>query len=228
MPSQARQNFDVNFEDIESLIDISNGMLSLDESDGESSEFEINVLYRSALVLMISHWEAYIEDICSEALTHIIENIDNPDELPKEIKKSVAKEINESVNKIEVWKLAGNGWKDYLKQREMVYTKDRNRVFNTPKPIQTNEFIEKVLGLKNITNSWNIDNSSSKDCCDRLVTLVELRGQIAHRGKLEHEVTKDWLLGEVHFIRKIVAKTGGEINSHVMKIVGTGLWSLSV
>ena len=46
MSSQARKNFDNNFEDIEHLIGMGKGMLALDEADGECSEEEINVLLK--------------------------------------------------------------------------------------------------------------------------------------------------------------------------------------
>lgn len=224
MTSQARKNFDKNFEDVEHLIGMGQGMRILEETDGECSDAEVNVLYRSALVLMISHWEAYIEDICAEALSHIVEATANPDKLPKEIRKKIGKEIKNIDNDIEAWKLAGEGWKDYLKQRESKFSEERNRSFNTPKPEQTNLFIENVIGLKNVTSSWKIEGSTEKESAERLKKLVELRGQIAHRGKLNHELTEDWLLEEVKFLKKVVSKTGGKINSHVKKSVGTGLW----
>ncbi len=224
MPSQARKNFDSNFEDIEHLIGMVKGMRILDETDGENSDAEVNVLYRSAVVLMISHWEAYIEDICAEALSHIVEETTDPDKLPKEIRKKVGKEIKSTNNDIEAWKLAADGWKVFLKQREAKYFEERNRSFNTPKPEQTNMFVENVIGLKNITNSWKFDDVSAEENAERLKKLVELRGQIAHRGNLNHELTEDWLVEEVKFLKKIVSKTGGKINGHVKKSVGTGLW----
>src|SRR5437867_8740204 len=71
-------------------------MVLLSKHDGEPLPEAHEVLFRSAVVLMVSHWEAYIEDICSEALDHLIQYTTDPAKLPKEIKKQVADEIKSS------------------------------------------------------------------------------------------------------------------------------------
>ena len=44
---------------------------------------------------MVSHWEAYIEDITSEAIAHIVNKTKDSSTLPKELKKQIATGIKE-------------------------------------------------------------------------------------------------------------------------------------
>ena len=88
MPSNARKKFDENMADVDHLIDLYGAMEALSEADGEPISEGIDVLFRSAVVLMVSHWEAYVEDICSEALTHLVDHLPSAESLPKELKLS--------------------------------------------------------------------------------------------------------------------------------------------
>ena len=75
MPSKARKRFDENAGDIDLLIDLYQGTVELYKDDKAVVEKVYEVLFRSAIVLMVSHWEAYIEDICSEALEHLMTHV---------------------------------------------------------------------------------------------------------------------------------------------------------
>ncbi len=229
MASKSWEKFDENFEDIERLVDLGDIMSYFDKEGGEDSDKDdldkdIDVLYRAAVVLMVSHWEAYVENICSEALSALVENVNKSDDLPKEIKKQVANEIKETKNEIEIWKIADDGWKKYLREKLLNYKEVRDRSFNTPKSAQTEEFVNKVVGLPKITESWVFDDFTAKKSKEKLDNLIEIRGQIAHRGKLGQKISKEWLLCHVKFLRKIVSKTGGKINMHIKKATGQSLW----
>ena len=215
MTSNSRKEFDENFEDIEMLLDIEGGLRLFDKEDGKSSEDVIDVLYRSAIVLMVSHWEAYVEDICSEALKVLVSNTKEASKLPKEIKKQVAKEVEKTKNEIELWKLADKGWKKYLKNRLGSFKERRDRSFNTPKSTQTEEFIYKTLGLSKITSSWKFKGYSPIECKEKLDNLITIRGQIAHRGKLDQGISKKWLTEYIEFLKN---------NTHIKKTTGKGLW----
>jgi RiboL-PSP-HEPN len=225
MTSRSRKQFDENFSDIEALVDLGDGLRTLDQDDGQCSDDEIDVLYRSAVVLMVSHWEAYIEAISSEALAFIIENLKHSDDLPKELKKQIAKEIKDEKNELEMWQLADDGWKDYLKKRLKKYEESRNRSFNTPKSAQTDDFIQRTIGITKITEAWKSESFEPKEARNKIDKLVEIRGQIAHRGRLEQQLSKEWILAHVSFLKKIVSKTGGRIKKHVKGITGKDLWS---
>jgi hypothetical protein len=56
----------------------------------------LDVLFRSAVVLMVSCWEAYIEDICSDALEHLVTHATDASALPKSVKQQIAIELKSS------------------------------------------------------------------------------------------------------------------------------------
>lgn len=224
MASKARLKFDQSLGDIEQLVDFYNALETLSEADGEPIPTGADVLFRSALVLLVSHWEVYVEDICSEALEHMVAHATSASDLPKEIKQHVATDLKKAPNEIEVWKIADDGWRDYLKSRLVPMQETRNRSFNTPKAQPTAEFFERGLGLADVTTAWNFGKLSPAEARKKLDLLIEARGQIAHRGQITPKIDKDKVIDYTKFIRDVASKTGGRINAHVKKITKKGLW----
>lgn len=224
MPSNARKRFDESATDIDNLIDTYRAMVALWEEDKEPVPEGFEVLFRSAVVLMVSHWEAYVEDICHEALEHLVLYTREASKLPKEIKKQVASAVKGAENEIEVWKLADNGWKDYLKERMAGLKEARDRSFNSPKAQQTSDFVKKSLGIEDIQNSWRFDDIEPKVVARKLDTLIEIRGEIAHRGRVKQKLDQYFVSEHISFLRKLVSKTGDRINSHLKKATGKSLW----
>ncbi len=69
MPTLAREHFNRNAQDIDNLIGLYQIVVGeLFKDDPEQVSNALEVLLRSAVVLIVSHWEAYIEDIADEAL----------------------------------------------------------------------------------------------------------------------------------------------------------------
>lgn len=224
MPSKAWEKFKENAEDLDQLMVLYDGMVTLYEDAGDPVPEGMEVLFRSAVVLMVSHWEAYIEDITSEALNHLVSKTKESTSLPKEIKKQVATELKAATNEIEVWKIADGGWRPYIKGRLKNFKEVRDRNFNTPKALKTQEFIKVAIGLENICSAWATDEVTEAEAKKKLDALIEVRGQIAHRGRLDEKLDKVWVVDHMGFLRKLASKTGGEINAHVRGITGSGLW----
>lgn len=68
MPSKARTSLAENLNDIDKL-------LELHASEGGAARgrrYDLEVLNKSAIVLISSYWEAYCEDLAEETLEHII------------------------------------------------------------------------------------------------------------------------------------------------------------
>lgn len=227
MPSKAFKRFST-LSDCDVLLDMHDGLVALvaaDEGDHDPIPEGLDVLFRAAVVMMVSQWEAYIEDICSEGLNHLVEHVPDASSLPKEIRKLIAAELKEDRNEIAVWALAGDGWRRYLQSRLAMLKVGRDRSFNTPKAQNTAEFVRRALGIADIRAAWAFDGLQPAAVAKRLDMLVEVRGQIAHRGSIEQHIDREWVLDQMAFLRKVVAKTGGRINSHVKRVTGKPLWS---
>ena len=70
MASQARAAFDKNAADIERLLEIHADL----GGDQRGRRFRLEVLNKSAVVLITAFWEAYCEDLAAEALDHLIQH----------------------------------------------------------------------------------------------------------------------------------------------------------
>jgi len=225
MASQARKTFDENHKDIENLLDYYSVSEQLHEDNPEDGLMDgADVVLRSAIVLLVTYWEAYLEDIVTEAIEHIVEHVKDPIKIPKELKKTVIRELIAEKNELALWKLTGDGWRDCIKSRLPQLKEARNRSFNTPKSTPTQIFIRSALGIEDITKSWLFQERDAITNAKFLDKLVELRGQIAHRGKIKKEITDESVKMLSLFVKEIVSKTGGSINTGVKKIAGSPLW----
>jgi hypothetical protein len=63
---------------------------------GRGRRYGLEVLNKSAIVLITAFWEAYYEDLATEALEHLVTNADSVEKLPLELKKRVASELRET------------------------------------------------------------------------------------------------------------------------------------
>lgn len=225
MASNARNSFDENLVDIERLIDFHQVAEHLDKEVSPDSPPPVgkDVVLRSAIVLLVTYWEAYLEDITTEAITLIVDKVSDPTKLPKDLKKSIIKELAKDPNELASWQLAGDGWRKLLQDRLPKLQEGRDRSFNTPKSHQTREFLSVALGIADVTKAWEFAERTPEENAAKLDALVETRGQIAHRGKLTKKITEESVTDATDFIKKLVSKTGGKISTEVKKITGISL-----
>ncbi len=113
MPSKARLAFNENADDISRLLEIHSGI----GGDAKGRRYRLEVLNKSAIVLITAFWEGYCEDLAAEALKHIVDYAQDSSSLPGELKKRVAKELKADPNEIATWRLADQGWRSVLNKR---------------------------------------------------------------------------------------------------------------
>ncbi|WP_057401594.1 HEPN domain-containing protein [Pseudomonas amygdali] len=220
MPSKARTALTANIIDVQRLLDIH----AEKGGDGPGRRRGLEVLNKSAVVLLTAYWESYCEDIAEEAIEHIIKYAKSADVLPLEIKKLIAKELKESKNELAVWSVADGAWRQLLTDRLEKFKASRNWDFNTPKPTQVDKLFMDALGINKISDSWSWDKTTSEMARKKLMGFVELRGAIAHRGKSDDSVKKITVTGYLELVSRLAGKTGGVVNRHCRKITGKHLY----
>jgi hypothetical protein len=218
--SKARKAFDDNAGDIDRLLEIHEAL----GGTGVGRRHQLEVLNKSALVLLTATWEAYCEDIAAEALEHLIVHAPSPEALPKEVKQVVAKELKGEAHELAMWQLAGDGWRAVLRGRLDRLREQRNRQFNAPKSAGVDELFSKALGLDKVSDAWNWPRMSVAGARKKLDQLVDLRGAIAHRGRGSGHCYKSEVESYFTHVRRLVSKTGGRVNTFVRKATGKGLW----
>ncbi len=222
MPSNARIGFDANLKDIERLME-------LHKQEGGISRgrrYGLEVLNKSAVVLITSYWEAYCEDIAAEAMEHIVTHAKTADALPKVLKKEIAKELENDKNELAIWEVADGKWKNHLQSRLVRLQEDRNRKLNTPKSGNIDQLFESAVGITKVSGSWKWARMTVARARTKLDKFVTLRGSIAHRGKSLESVKKAEVQEYLDFIKHLAARTGGKVNSHVKSATQKPLWRM--
>ncbi len=219
MASKARRAFDENCEDIKRLLEI-HGDLG---GDAPGRRRRLEVLNKSAIVLVTSFWEAYCEDLAAEGLDHLVAHAGDVNVLPVELRKQVARELERDDHELASWKLAGDGWRSVLSSRLDDLREERNRKLNTPKTAQIDELFLKALGVPKVSTSWKWNNMSVAQASRKLDKYVELRGSIAHRGVAGTSVRKQSVDDYYGHVGLLVSKTGGRVNSVIKRATGSGI-----
>ena len=178
MPSQARLAFDQSARDVTRLLKIHADV----GGDATGRRYGLEVLNKSAIVLITAIWEAYCEDIAAEALEHLVSNVPSASDLPKELKKRIATDITADRNHLAMWDLADTGWKSKVRARLDSLTAERNRRLNTPKSDQIDDLFTAAIGLLAVSSVWRWKSMSVTQARRKLDDFVTLRGEIAHRG----------------------------------------------
>lgn len=222
MASLARKAFDENVKDIERLLELHNQI----GGNQKGRRYGLEVLNKSAIVLITAFWEAYCEDVASEGLAHIVKHAKSADVLPKELKKLVAAELKKHNHELALWKIADDGWRKYLGDRLEALRGARDRKLNTPKTANIDALFLSTVGIEQISKSWHWPKKMRpKRASEKLDKFVELRGAIAHRGQHSSSVTKAQVKDYFEFVCSLAAKTGGKVDSHVKVVTGKPLWT---
>lgn len=186
MPSQARIAFENNRKDVARLMEIHGDLAG----DTPGRKHGVEVLNKSAIVLMCAVWEAYCEDLAAEAVEHLVTNARDASALPKALRKTVASELESDKNVLAVWDLAGDGWKAVLRSRLVDITERRNRSLNTPRSSNIDSLFEEAVGICNVSASWHWHNVSAATARAKLDGYVTQRGDVAHRSKAADTIQK--------------------------------------
>ncbi len=214
MLSKAWIAFDKSAEDIRRLLDIHATL----GGDARGRRHNLEVLNKSAVVLITAIWEAYCEDMAAEALDHIIRNSAGASSVPKELKKWIAIKIKEEKNDLAMWDLAADGWKT----RAQSGLADLIARLNTPKSEKVDQLMLQAIGLKAVSNSWRWRRVSSEAARKKLDYYVSLRGSIAH-GRRSLSVKKTHAEGYFDHVRLLVEMTGSRVNSFLKELTAKGL-----
>jgi hypothetical protein len=218
--SDARRAFDSNCKDVDRLLKVHVDLTG----NAPGRRYGVEVLNKSAIVLITAFWEAYCEDIAAEALQHLVTKAGSSDLLPEDLRKNIAKELKADQHELATWRLADDGWRKVIKDRLGRMQEERNRRLNTPKSAQIDELFDKALGLPRISSAWYWKSMPAEQARAKLDKYVTLRGEIAHRGAASGSVKKTQVNDYYRHVKRLVGKTGGRVNNVVKKATGEALW----
>ena len=220
MASKARNAFDQSCQDINRLLEIH----GKEGVQAKGRRFQLEVLNKSAIVLIAAVWEAYCEDIVGEGIEHLVVHSASASFLSKTIRKAIANELKCDKDELAIWQIADNGWKAVLKSRLTRMQEVRARKLNTPKSENIRLLFSDGLGIDDISKGWKWEKMSSDQAAKKLDNYITLRGEIAHRGAAATAVTKYDVEDFLNHVKRLVAKTGKQVNQYVKQNTGKSLW----
>jgi len=220
MGSKARNALDENLKDVKKLLELH----AQEGGAKQGRRYGLEVLNKSAIVLLTSFWEAYCEDVAAEGLEFIVEHAPDADKLPTTIKRAVAEQLKKDSHDLAIWQISDKKWRDLLLSNMADLKRLRDRKLNTPKSDNIDQLFASAIGLDKVSQAWRWEKQTSEKARSRLDDLVTLRGSIAHRGKAEEAVLKVQVEEYLGLVTRLAAKTGGAVKKHVHGITGKDLF----
>lgn len=187
---------------------------------GPGRKYDVQILHKSAIVLMVACWEALIEDLAKNALDEMIKGAKDHKIFPPFVLERVAS-MNSGVNS---WKLAGSGWKKVLEGNLEGVLSKTTSALNTPRAAQINELFKKTIGLEEISSSWYWSGRTRKSAEDALDDLITLRGSIAHRVTTSSSVTLKHVTDSRELINRLAVKSHNSVCAYLEEKLGKSPW----
>jgi hypothetical protein len=186
MPSKARTTLAANKDDLDRLWELH----EQEAGTKPGRKYNVDVLNRAAVVMVCAAWEAYCEDIVTEAIAMIAADCQDPTLLPVYLKTHVARRVKTSPHDHAPWDMAGDGWRTLLSTNASDAVKKLTGSWNTPKTAQVNDLFSTSLGITEISSKWKWAKNPVDATKKKLDDFVSLRGEIAHRLKPTDSVRK--------------------------------------
>ncbi|WP_299035862.1 HEPN domain-containing protein [uncultured Pseudokineococcus sp.] len=172
-------------------------------------------LLRSAVVLLHTAWENYVEQVAVEGLDVVLLACgDDHSRLHRRLRQALG-------DLRDPWALAGSGWQ--LEARRTV-EKDVGKL-NTPNVQNAERLFDLALGLESGLHelSWQgTGNAKVRENIDEFVH--EIRGEIVHKGKTSGRLTKIGVESWLVFFDGVVRRLDLSIAQHLEAVTGTRPW----
>ncbi|HTO53838.1 MAG TPA: HEPN domain-containing protein [Myxococcota bacterium] len=215
------KRFFENLEEFDRLLSIHEELTGA----GPGRRHGVEVLNKSAVVLLTACWEAYVEDLAVAAFDELLQ-AKSPDAIPPKVRAQVCEQLNKNPNATKPWSLAGDGWRNELRAYRDIVIDRHLRGFNTPKSENVDALFSDLIGLRALSSHWNIGRfETAEDSRKRLDDLVILRGDIAHRVKAARTVRKTWVRQTSFFIARLAGASSLAVEKFIKKHVGHCSWA---
>ncbi len=164
-------------------------------------------LLRSAIVLLHTARENYVEQIAIEGLDDLLKRIGaDHTKLPHRLRSEVGKVKNP-------WALAGDGWQS--EARDVVERKANS--LNTPNVSNTEDLLHLAIGLPNALHNVSWRGASNQKIRDNLDEFVhDIRGEIVHKGKTLGPLHKSGVEYWINFFNRLVSQIDSTVHENLL------------
>jgi len=188
---------------------------------GPGRKTNVEVLHKSAIVLLVACWEAYVEDLVHAALDHMIDSCKDHTGFPEYVLERIAS----AHAGLKAWDLAGDGWRKALRSNLKDVLARTTGTLNTPKTAQVDELYHKALGLQHLSSSWYWKGRSVAQVTRALDDPVTLRGSIAHRVSAAKNVTLQDVKKARDLVCRLAVKSHNRSCTFLEERTGSAPWA---
>ena len=188
-----------NIAEVDRLLEIHKQL----SGDAPGRRRDVQVLNKSALIMLLACWEAYVEDLAKNSFEFMLEKASSPKIFPDFVLAIAGKEVKNG-GAVDLWSLAGSGWKTALQHHKQKIL-DKYIVkssFNTPSAENIDKLFSELIGLTAISREWFWPKMKNDAALTKLKNLIERRCEIAHRVESSSPVLKK----DIEIYRSLISR----------------------
>jgi RiboL-PSP-HEPN len=193
-------------------------------SEGPGRRHNVEVLNKSAILFACAAFEAFVENLATNAFEHIVNDSKDHSALPKQILRATATLLKDDKNDIKVWELAGTGWKTVVESYRKGIVFKYIGPFNTPKPHNIEALLRELIGMPNLPASWHWGGMSAAAAQEKLKAFVTLRGALAHGEKPPPKVRKQDVNSYLAFLGALSVRSSNQVRHYCHSVTGKYPW----
>jgi hypothetical protein len=183
---------------------------------GPGRKAGVEVLHKSAIVLLVACWEAFIEDLASAAFDFALNNAKSYSTFPPRVLIAASKTLKADPDERAIWQLAGGGWITVMKSHKDRILKRYIYRFSSPSPDNIDSLFEQLLGISSVSSHWHWPRMSSESARKNLERLINLRGSIAHRVAASRKIYKQTVKDYSSFVNHLALVTHNRVTEHLV------------
>ena len=196
-----------HFRDVRALVRIH----ELTAGSGPGYKHNVEVLNKSAIVLIVACWEAYVEDLAFCAFDRLLSEISDPKKWPKNVFMLATKEIAKSGAPTRLLELTGDGWVSLLKRHRDLLINN----LHTPSPKAVDDLFNNLIGLPTLSSAWKWQRRSDESAKKKLLSLLDLRHSIVHKSVAPQKVFKWNVVESIDLINRLALTSSNKVNEYL-------------
>jgi len=207
--ARATVNFNLAIKEVRDLLDFYSGL----SEDQNQNNMNLEVFKRSSVILMVTAWESFVEDMLGLHINHRLNDAKSPDDISKAFNTVANSWYVAILNKYEnhpkprdFTRWTGDNWKELIREK----LREDLISLNTPKSKNIGNLSKRYLGV-DITQEWNMPRITAQQVSGKLDRLIELRGEITHRivnyFEARSGIGQNDLVGNIDFVERLAKRT---------------------
>lgn len=214
-----------NAEDVDRLWDMSTEIGGGKKGPTVARDEELKrLLNKSALVLVVACWEAYVEDLATAAFDFMFAHAPEPTVFPNCVLTAASSQLRLDPDERKVWALAGEGWREVMSKHRAAALAEAIEPFHSPRAAKVDALFKRLVGIKALSSNWHWKGTSAPRAAAKLDNLINRRGLIAHRVNPDQTVSRAEVDEAMRLVWRVAVISSNRVAVFVNGQVGVYPW----